>query len=61
MSMLSVMLPDGSSRELAQGATALDLAKSIGSGLAKAAVAAVVVFVVVWGSDKVGCTCAVGC
>ncbi len=40
--MLSVTLPDGSSRELAQGATALDLAKSIGSGLAKAAVAAVV-------------------
>ena len=42
MSSLSVTLPDGSSRELAQGATALDLAKSIGSGLAKAAVAAVV-------------------
>ncbi len=42
MSTLSVTLPDGSSRELAQGATALDLAKSIGSGLAKAAVAAVV-------------------
>ncbi len=42
MSTLSVTLPDGSSRELAQGATALDLAKLIGSGLAKAAVAAVV-------------------
>ncbi|MEC8503808.1 MAG: threonine--tRNA ligase, partial [Actinomycetota bacterium] len=42
MSTLSVTLPDGSSRELAQGATALDLAKSIGTGLAKAAVAAVV-------------------
>ena len=42
MATLSVTLPDGSSRELAQGATALDLAKSIGSGLAKAAVAAVV-------------------
>ncbi|MGC6477016.1 MAG: threonine--tRNA ligase [Ilumatobacteraceae bacterium] len=42
MSTLSVTLPDGSSRELARGATALDLAKSIGSGLAKAAVAAVV-------------------
>jgi len=42
MSTLSVTLPDGSSRELAQGATALDLAKSIGAGLAKAAVAAVV-------------------
>ena len=42
MSTLSVTLPDGSLRELAQGATALDLAKSIGSGLAKAAVAAVV-------------------
>ena len=42
MSTLSVTLPDGSSRELAQGATAHDLAKSIGSGLAKAAVAAVV-------------------
>ena len=42
MTTLSVTLPDGSSRELAQGATALDLAKSIGTGLAKAAVAAVV-------------------
>lgn len=42
MSTLSVTLPDGSSRELARGATALDLAKAIGSGLAKAAVAAVV-------------------
>ena len=42
MSTLTISLPDGSTRELDHGATALDLATSIGSGLAKAAVAAVV-------------------
>ncbi len=42
MSTLTVTLPDGSSRELEQGSTVFDLAKSIGSGLAKAAVAGVV-------------------
>jgi len=41
-STIEVRLPDGSSRSLPEGATALDLAKSIGSRLAKAAVAAVV-------------------
>ncbi|MDQ3758065.1 MAG: threonine--tRNA ligase, partial [Actinomycetota bacterium] len=40
--MISVTLPDGSTRELEAGATAADLAASIGRGLAKAAVAAVV-------------------
>ena len=42
MSNITVSLPDGSERELAADATALDLAASIGSGLRKAAVAAVV-------------------
>ena len=42
MSNITVSLPDGSERELAEDATALDLAASIGSGLRKAAVAAVV-------------------
>ena len=42
MSTLTISLPDGSTRELEHGATAFDLATSIGSGLAKAAVAAVV-------------------
>ena len=42
MTAISVVLPDGSTRELDDGATAFDLASSIGSGLAKAAVAAVV-------------------
>ena len=42
MSNITVSLPDGSERELAGGATALDLAAAIGSGLKKAAVAAVV-------------------
>jgi threonyl-tRNA synthetase len=42
MSNITVSLPDGSERELAGDATALDLAASIGSGLKKAAVAAVV-------------------
>ena len=42
MSNITVSLPDGSERELATDATALDLAASIGSGLRKAAVAAVV-------------------
>jgi threonyl-tRNA synthetase len=41
-SIIDVRLPDGSSRSLPEGATALDLAKAIGSRLAKAAVAAVV-------------------
>jgi len=38
--MITVTLPDGSQRELADGANAGDLAASIGPGLAKAAVAA---------------------
>ena len=42
MSNITLHLPDGSERELAEGSTALDLAASIGRGLAKAAVAAVV-------------------
>ena len=40
--VISVALPDGSSRELTEGTTAADLAHSIGSRLAKAAVAATV-------------------
>jgi threonyl-tRNA synthetase len=39
---LTVTLPDGSPRELPSGSTAADLAASIGRGLAKAAVAAIV-------------------
>ena len=42
MSNITVSLPDGSERELADDATALDLAAAIGSGLKKVAVAAVV-------------------
>ncbi len=42
MSNISISLPDGSVRELPAGATALDLAASIGSRLAQAAVAATV-------------------
>jgi threonyl-tRNA synthetase len=42
MSHIKVFLPDGSERELPAGATALDLAESIGARLAKAAVAAAV-------------------
>ncbi len=42
MSNITVSLPDGSARELPADATPLDLAASIGSGLRKAAVAAVV-------------------
>lgn len=38
--MISVNLPDGSERSLEEAASALDLARSIGPGLAKAAVAA---------------------
>src|SRR5687768_13999097 len=38
--VISIRLPDGSSRELPAGATTGDLAESIGSRLAKAAVAA---------------------
>src|SRR5260221_6676919 len=37
---ISITLPDGSTRDLETGATAADLAASIGKGLAKAAVAA---------------------
>ena len=37
---ITVTLPDGSSRELPTGATALDLARTIGEGLARATVAA---------------------
>ena len=40
--VISVGLPDGSTRELAEGATAADFAQSIGSRLAKAAVVAIV-------------------
>ncbi|MCH2172765.1 threonine--tRNA ligase [Myxococcota bacterium] len=40
--MIEVQLPDGSQRSLPDGSTAADLAKDIGPGLAKAAVAAVV-------------------
>ncbi len=42
MSNITISLPDGSERELPEGATALDLASSIGKRLAKAAVAAYV-------------------
>jgi threonyl-tRNA synthetase len=42
MASIAVRLPDGSARELPPGSNALDLASSIGSGLARAAVAAVV-------------------
>ncbi|MBV1892691.1 MAG: threonine--tRNA ligase [Ilumatobacteraceae bacterium] len=42
MSNITISLPDGSTRELPAESTSLDLAKSIGSGLKKAAVAAVV-------------------
>ncbi len=42
MSKITISLPDGSERELADDATALDLAAAIGSGLKKAAVAAIV-------------------
>ena len=40
MSNITVSLPDGSTRELTAGSTALDMASSIGPRLAKAAVAA---------------------
>lgn len=39
MSTISIILPDGSTRELPAGATVADLAASIGAGLAKAAIA----------------------
>ncbi len=42
MAEISITLPDGSQRTLPAGATATDLAASIGSRLAKAAVAAVI-------------------
>ena len=41
-SVIAVKLPDGSARTVPEGATAADLAASIGRGLAKAAVAATV-------------------
>ena len=37
---ITITLPDGSTRELAGGATAADLAAAIGRGLARTAVAA---------------------
>jgi threonyl-tRNA synthetase len=40
--MITVSLPDGASRELPAGSTALDLAAGIGSGLRKSAVAATI-------------------
>jgi threonyl-tRNA synthetase len=40
MNMINITLPDGSVREVAQGSSALDVAKSISQGLAKAVVAA---------------------
>ncbi|HWW53083.1 MAG TPA: TGS domain-containing protein, partial [Acidimicrobiales bacterium] len=39
---ITITLPDGTARQLPSGSTAADLAASIGRGLAKAAVAAVV-------------------
>ena len=39
MSTINVKLPDGSVKELEEGATVADVAASIGSGLAKAALA----------------------
>ena len=42
MAEITISLPDGSQRSLAEGATATTLAESVGSRLAKAAVAAVV-------------------
>ncbi|MEZ7962209.1 MAG: TGS domain-containing protein, partial [Ilumatobacter sp.] len=42
MSNITISLPDGTTRELPEGSTALDLAASIGSGLRKAAVAATI-------------------
>ena len=40
--VISVRLPDGSNRELAEGTTAADLALAIGPRLAKAAVVATI-------------------
>lgn len=40
--MITVKLPDGTEKSLQEGATALDLAQSIGPGLARAAMASVV-------------------
>lgn len=39
---MNIVLPDGSTKELAEGATVADVAASIGAGLAKAALAGVV-------------------
>ena len=41
-SLIEVRLPDGSTKQVPRGSSALDVAASIGSRLAKAAVAAVV-------------------
>ena len=38
--MITISLPDGSSREMPQGSTPADVALAIGPGLAKAALAA---------------------
>jgi threonyl-tRNA synthetase len=40
--MASIKLPDGSNKEIPHGSSVMDLAKAIGPGLAKAAVAATV-------------------
>jgi len=40
MTQVCIQLPDGSSKELPSGSTPLDLARSIGEGLARKAVAA---------------------
>ena len=42
MAMITVTLPDGTSKTLPEGATALELAQSIGPGLARAAMASVI-------------------
>ena len=39
MSQIKVTLPDGSTRDIQEGATVYDLAASIGAGLARAAIA----------------------
>ena len=39
---MNIVLPDGSTKELADGATVADVAASIGAGLAKAALAGIV-------------------
>ena len=39
---MNIVLPDGSTKELADGATVADVAASIGAGLVKAALAGIV-------------------